>query len=284
MLNWRAIEPFGCVVDLDISQPLAPEQERELRKLLWDRQVLIFKGQCLTHERQADIIEVFAPVWRNKEGMHFVTTEEDDPGGLGRGELTFHSDCAFMDKPRTVLSLHALDVVDGETSTKWASARNCLESLPARLRQRLETAKVLNVMPSEYTDRFSTSAVPDWLPHHWHDALIRHPHTGERLPYIMEMQSAGIDGASAADGDEIIRATLDCFYRPEATLEHVWHNGDFVIWDNISTQHARGSLDGKGRRVLQKVQAGGTSLFEWPFFDTPEVQNLLNATSTVEKL
>src|SRR3546814_1575238 len=55
--------------------------------------------------------------------MHFVSTEADK-GGLGRGELSFHSDCAFLPHPRIVLSLHAIDVVDAESSTKWISARS----------------------------------------------------------------------------------------------------------------------------------------------------------------
>src|SRR3546814_4220207 len=77
------------------------------------------------------------------------------------------------------------------------------------------------------------------------------------LPYIMEMQTARIDGLAPSDGKRVIERALGYLYRPDAVLEHVWNNGDFVIWDNIATQHARGSLAGKGRRTLQKVQAGG---------------------------
>jgi len=40
------------------------------------------------------------------------------------------------------------------------------------------------------------------------------------------------------------------------TWEHGWHDGDFVVWDNLAVQHARLTvlLDGPAR-VLRKVIA-----------------------------
>src|SRR3546814_20411900 len=80
--------------------------------------------------------------------MHFVSTEADK-GGLGRGELGFHSDCAFLPHPRIILSLHAIDVVDAESSTKWISARNGWNAMPAELQRQLKDTRALQVMPSE---------------------------------------------------------------------------------------------------------------------------------------
>src|SRR3546814_3260923 len=90
----------------------------------------------------------------------------------------------------------------------------------------------------------------------------------------MEMQTARIDGLAPSDGKRVIERALGYLYRPDAVLEHVWNNGDFVIWDNIAKQHARGSLAGKGRRTLQKVEAGGVALESWPGFHSPEEQEL----------
>jgi len=275
MLKWQPIQPFGAYVDADLSNPMSEADQAELRNLLWDHGVLVFKNQALSHERQADIVDIFDVVPRDSEGMHFVSTEQAK-GGLGRGELTFHSDCSFMSEPRTVLSLHALDVVPGETSTQWTSAREAWKAMPVELQSKLTDAKALQVLPDpQFTDRLSTDILPEWLPHHWHDALIAHPHTGERLPYIMAMQTTRIEGLSPADSNALIEQVLDIMYRKEAIYEHVWHNGDVVIWDNVATQHARGSLVGKGKRILQKVQAGGESLYKWKHFRSPELQAVL---------
>src|SRR3546814_18795602 len=85
MLDWRSLDPFGATVDADLSQPLDEAEQRRLRDLLWDRQILIFTNQKLSHERQAEIIDIFEPVHRTSDGMHFVSTAADK-GGWGRDE------------------------------------------------------------------------------------------------------------------------------------------------------------------------------------------------------
>src|SRR3546814_3138050 len=61
-----------------------------------------------------------------------------------------------------------------ESSTKWISARNGWNAMPAELQRQLKDTRALQVMPSEFTDRLSTKPIPDWLPHHWHDRSEEH--------------------------------------------------------------------------------------------------------------
>ncbi|MFT3966100.1 MAG: TauD/TfdA family dioxygenase, partial [Sphingobium sp.] len=49
---------------------------------------------------------------------------------------------------------------------------------------------------------------------------------------------------------------FDALYAPDNLLEHRWHRGDLLIWDNVRFQHARGPLAEVGRRVLQRVIVG----------------------------
>jgi alpha-ketoglutarate-dependent taurine dioxygenase len=72
---------------------------------------------------------------------------------------------------------------------------------------------------------------------------------------------------------------LGYVYQPNNLVEHVWRNGDLVIWDNVGTQHARGSVAGVGRRTLQKVQGGGQDFSEWHAYNSPELQQLLAVQS-----
>src|SRR3546814_9027048 len=134
--------------------------------------------------------------------MHFVSTEADK-GGLGRGELSFHSDCAFLPHPRIVLSLHAIDVVDALSSTKWISARNGWNAMAPELQLQLKDTLALHVMLSEFTVRLLTKPIPDWLPHHWHDTLLTHLHPGARPPYIIAIQKARTDGFAPSDANRV---------------------------------------------------------------------------------
>src|SRR5436309_552292 len=117
MLPCRKLEPFGVEVHCDLRKPFTPNEQAALRDLLWAHQVLVFPGQALSHPQQIAVMEYIAPVLRNAEGAHYISTEQAK-GVLGKLELPFHSDLSFVARPRLALSLHAVDVVDGKTSTK----------------------------------------------------------------------------------------------------------------------------------------------------------------------
>ena len=55
---------------------------------------------------------------------------------------------------------------------------------------------------------------------------------------------------------DLLHPVYDHLYAPERVLEHRWRNGDFIVWDNIALQHARGNLEGVGKRLLQRVIVG----------------------------
>src|SRR4051794_5621339 len=68
--------PFGAEITPDLSQPLTPAAEADLRDLLWEHQLLLFRGQRLSHARQIEIMETFAPVLHTAEGAHYISTEK----------------------------------------------------------------------------------------------------------------------------------------------------------------------------------------------------------------
>ena len=82
------------------------------------------------------------------------------------------------------------------------------------------------------------------------------PRTGRSCIGVSEMHAARFNGMDWEESRDLIGAIYGHLYAPENMTEHVWHQGDLVIWDNITFQHARGSLEGVGRRVLQRVIVG----------------------------
>jgi taurine dioxygenase len=70
------------------------------------------------------------------------------------------------------------------------------------------------------------------------------------------MHTARLLGLPWEDSRALLHAVYDHLYAPQNETEHRWRKGDIVLWDNLTYQHARGSLTGAGRRVLQRVVAG----------------------------
>jgi len=70
------------------------------------------------------------------------------------------------------------------------------------------------------------------------------------------MHAARLTGLDWHESRTLLDAVYLYLYSRGNVMEHKWYNGDIVIWDNITYQHARGSLDGIEPRVLQRVILG----------------------------
>jgi taurine dioxygenase len=86
-------------------------------------------------------------------------------------------------------------------------------------------------------------------------AVRTNPRTGERYIAVSEMQTARFLGMERDESRALLHEVYRHLYAPEACLEHRWRGGDFILWDNLALQHARGNLAGVGRRILQRVVA-----------------------------
>jgi hypothetical protein len=83
-----------------------------------------------------------------------------------------------------------------------------------------------------------------------------HPRTGRTILYVCQQTTQKIEGVSADESDELIDALLDHMYAPGKEIAHHWRQGDLVIWDNLTLQHARPNVATGGPvRTLRKTLA-----------------------------
>jgi taurine dioxygenase len=61
-------------------------------------------------------------------------------------------------------------------------------------------------------------------------------------------------GLGPDESEELLEELFQYLYAPANLLEHVWRNGDLVVWDNFAVQHARANVRTDGpARTLRKV-------------------------------
>ncbi|MCK9542341.1 MAG: TauD/TfdA family dioxygenase [Novosphingobium sp.] len=260
-LRWRPLVPFGAEIDHDLALPLSAPAADRFYQLLDQEGLIVARGQTLGMDRQKAIS---APIGPDIHRAHahdtgYITTEGVDQGSA-RSELSFHSDNAYTDKPLAAISLHAVDVVDDASGTLFVNAEHAYETLPTPLRDRLDALTVEMVMPSSdcigrrvCDVREPAVAVSAPLP-----AVRVNSRTGRRYIGVSEMQTARVLDMDWDEGRALLHEVYDHLYAPENRLEHRWRGGDIVLWDNLTLQHARGSLADVGRRVLQRVVAASS--------------------------
>ena len=179
---------------------------------------------------------------------------------LGVGELAFHSDLAFNPEPFLTISLHATDVEDGRSSTRFVDSCIGYRTLPEATKARLAGHDALHVFAVDMAGH--NSDAPEGLPRATHPLVMEHPRTGEPILYVNLNQTARIVGLAPQESADLLEALFEHLYREENVYEHRWRNGDLVMWDNLATQHARGNVSGVGRRTLQRVVLATKGFFE----------------------
>ncbi len=254
-LAWRQLAPFGAEVLQDLAAPMAQEEQDHFVRLLWDHGLVLARGQTLSMERQRELCALAGPILL-RAGENGIMSNEG--GDLTASELSWHADAAYTHAPFDALSLHALDVVDDASSTRFVNAGRALDTLPGNLREQLEGRHVEMISPSYETlaGRSCDTRDPVALKRGEMPAIYRNPHTGKDCIWVSELQAARVLDMEWEDSRDLLHAVYDHLYQPAHVFEHRWRNGDFILWDNIALQHMRGSLKDCGRRVLQRVIVG----------------------------
>ena len=243
--------PFGLEVKVDLSDPFGPAEKEALRRLYQHDGLIVVRDQKLSMEQQIEACAVFGPVLRGSRENYIVSNVHKD-GLLGTRELLFHNDVPYVPAPYLGGSLHALEVDEGVSATRFASGFEAYERLPTDLRKRIDGLNALHVRARAFTRR---TRLTDLLPSDncaVHALVGRQKDTGRSYIFACLDMTACLIGMSEQESDALLEVLFSYLYADARVYEHVWRPGDIVIWDNLAVQHARKAIAG-GTRTLQRV-------------------------------
>jgi taurine dioxygenase len=258
----RLSGPFGVQVHRSLEQPLTPSDETALRSLFRDHQLLVFRDQAaLSRAQQERVAGLLGPIIDPSEDIAVVSTDSTI-GALGTAPLAFHSDLSFIPETALALSLYAVDLTDDISSTRFASNLRAYRQMPQQMRDRVSALRVthrLGYVPSGMQRSVQDPEIAT-APSTTRSGIIPHPTTGAPLLFVEEGHLAGLTGIPDEEIDELLIDVNRIQYGPDNVYEHVWRRGDLLIWDNVALQHARADMSGVGRRILQRVTVGTSTL------------------------
>ncbi len=254
-LAYRLLAPFGVEIDRDLSQPLDMSEAVAFRELFNAHSLILARGQSLTMAEQRALCGHLGPIL-DRAGENGVMSNV--AGGYAAVELAWHSDAAYTNHPFDALSLHAIDVVDGASSTLFISAEQAWRALPPATREVLGDARQEMISPhfTALSGRTCERREPEAMKRGVRPAVFTNPHNGRDALWVSELQTARLLDCEWENSRDLLGGVFDRIYAPEHVFEHRWANGDLIVWDNIALQHMRGNLDAVGRRVLQRVIVG----------------------------
>lgn len=262
---------------VDLTRPL-PERLVGAIRAAWAKHlVLVFRGQNLTQDQQLRFASHFGGLGSRKKAPEALRTRAEgmaqdnekillvsnikvagEPiGAFGEGEFWFHIDSGYAPQPYRYTFLYALELPSQGGNTLFSNMYLAYESLPGTIKERLRGRKALHIHEYNRAKQADSSGELASVPHCYHPVFITHPDTGRKTLFVDRLMTTRIAGLSDEESSKLLQQLYAAGERREFIYEHVWRPGDFVMWDNLCSIHARTDFPKSERRLLRRCTVEG---------------------------
>jgi taurine dioxygenase len=266
---------------VDLSKELSQATVEAIRHAWQQHLVLLFRGQTLSQEQQLRFASYFGELGDRKqapevlrsrtEGIYQdnrkvllvsnIKVDGQPIGAFGEGEFWFHIDSGYTASPYKYTFLYALELPSTGGNTLFSNMYQAYDAVPPELKAKLRGRKALHIHEYKRSEKADLSSIGG-IPHFHHPVFITHPETGRRSLFVDRLMTARIEGLDPAESDTVLEELYEIGERREFIFEHVWKLGDFLMWDNRCTIHARTDFPKHERRLLRRCTVEGGPLYE----------------------
>ena len=257
------------IVGLDLAQPMSDAVFAAVEAAWHRHNVLLFRNQSLTEEQEVAFGGRFGPLAqrinkvptarvRHPSVMLISNVRENGEliGALPDGEMYFHSDQCYVERPSMAAVLYAIEIPSHGGNTLFANGYLAYETLPEETKAKLAGKRALNVYDYENAATVG-GEISESAPRYAHPVVRTHPATGRKALFVNRLMTKQIEGMAKEESERLLSFLFDHQEQPQFVYEHVWRPGDLLIWDNRCTLHARSDFDASERRLLRRVAVLG---------------------------
>ncbi len=247
--------------DVDLSQPLSPEDSAAIKAAFWHYAVLIFPAQEINSDQHVAFASQFGPMEPNINSYADEIKQEridnrvSDVSNLdhdneilpaqsrkrqsGLANRLWHTDSSFRHVPALTSLLYSRQAAPIGGHTQFADLRAAWDALPASMQQQLEGLIVehsifhsrASIGFTDYSARERAS-----LPGAKQVMVRTIPESGRRSLYLAA-HAFRIDGMADAEAQPLIAELMAHATQRQFIHTHRWRENDLVMWDNRCTMH-----------------------------------------------
>ncbi|HEY0566694.1 MAG TPA: TauD/TfdA family dioxygenase [Xanthobacteraceae bacterium] len=256
------------IVGIDLREPMDGDAFGQILRAWHDNLVLLLRDQHLSEEDEVRFAERFGPLAmihtpqfvRTHPAVMLISNIREDGkpiGALPDGEMHFHSDQCYKERPAMGSMLYALEIPSRGGNTLFANAYKAYDTLPDTVKRRIDGRKALHAYDYESAATKRGTKLAEGVPSYAHPVVRTHPATGRKALYVNRLMTVQIEGLPADESEELLEMLFEHQEKPEFVYEHVWRPGDLLMWDNRCTLHARTDFSADERRLMRRVTVLG---------------------------
>ncbi len=242
--------PLGVVVEgIDLSEPIESSRIDELRRLLFEHQVLFFRDQPLDDEAHLRFASCFGKpnVYPVNEmiGRHEPLEIVRDGPDRRPTAAGWHTDVTWLPDPPKIGMLNAQVIPESGGDTLWCSLYSLYDALPEAERDALRDRIVHNEPGPVFVElvikTIDERLVEPFLERYGagaqHPLIREHDVTGRPLLYLCGGFMDHIIGMERDAGRDLLRRLTEQADDPSHHIRWHWRVGDVALWDERSTMH-----------------------------------------------
>jgi len=252
---------------VDLSDALPDATIAAIRQALLDHQVIFFRDQSLTPERQLAFGRRFGPLnihpyvkgmAGHPEVMEIIK-EPEDRINFGGG---WHSDMSFLETPSIGSILYGVEIPAFGGDTLFASQIAAFEALSPGLQRTLEGLNAVHSAGREYAPTGPSAqkrksmqiAEAEGLAGEFiHPVVKVHPESGRKALYVNPAFTMRFEGWTRRESRPLLNWLFEHSRQEGFTTRFRWRAGSVAFWDNRSVWHyALNDYPGQ-RRHMRRV-------------------------------
>jgi taurine dioxygenase len=235
----------------------------------FDQGVIVIRGQELTDDDQDRFTQALGELHTYPWGTTFECMSNVTPtaGSLsGTRRLLFHTDGLYGTHVAPGTCLYAQQISPTSPPTLFADCVRAYDNLSDDVKRKIQDLHGCNTfdMSAAQQDvdptRFRVKEHPgcELLPHikvAVHPVVITVPHTGKKALFVNEFNTSHFVeyGPDSEVGEELLQVLFRSLYDTSNIYTHHYATHDVVVWNNLSTQHARPARIDKNPRTFRRL-------------------------------
>lgn len=269
-LHAEPLKPLiGSLVRAQVPALLGGALAEDLRALLIERGVLVFRDLEVTQDQQRAITATLGPL--QTEDLQKVTIDhEESPGYAAYFPMTYfwHYDGLYGDAvPCFGASMRPARLPAEGGETEFLNTYAAYEGLDAADRKLVDGLRVVHTRTAA-----NAPALPEaddaeaarWRSFPPATQPLVWEHASGRKSLLLRSSVSHVEGMHPADSYDLLLRLRAHMTQPEYVYAHTWRENDLLVWDNTGTMHRARPFDASSGRLLNRFTLAGEEAIRAP--------------------
>jgi taurine dioxygenase len=249
---------------VDLTQPLSAPVQAELRRALFDFEVIFFPPQVISPAQHVALAQVFGPVsagsfFDRKPGapeLEMIAFDREHPPSIDN----WHTDISWKARPPIGTTIQITVTPPAGGNTCWISTSKAYDWLSLGMQKYLEGLTAVHSWEvsgireglGQRGDEALIAAIQAFKPV-VHPVVRKNPDSGRKCIFVNADFTRHIQGVDRLEARGMLQFLLEWMKKPEFMVHHPWRAHEIAVWDNRSTQHYALADYWPHQRVNQRV-------------------------------